>query len=875
MDYYYPSPQQARSIRHDPRPYYDYIETGEKGHYHGFSYGKGIYVRHSETLNWVRPPSFRIKKYSNEGTLAIHILDDELKSTLNQCVKGYNTPSAKARSEFQAVDFLSHWCGLFKKLSELMANDKNPELIKTFELLMEDCLLDSRLYEGTDIPLCYDSGKIPLAHRDAVQQRTLQQDIKDIDLAVDRVLRFDDFYIMAGDEPFVTPDDFPALPQSNMAATSSTEYTYASSITSEGALEPREPTWDPIPSARSYQKVHFNPSDNFSYSVESPRNGATTNSGASDARDFSIDDDLLATEHGRDWDPSSADASLFQYLVTQDPETSANSSCQRIERSITDHERLPRTWAERLSHSLRDRDSKVDFAPDLATLRQVSSPWASHHSKLADQLKKRLKETYATLAYLAALSDDRSGPSSFFRMISSPLDLYRAGSSVLKKVMANEPPHTLRQVMSCVILAECMLSAPTGSKESMQGRYEVNERQSFLNDLSTWSSLLRTQQDVRSFDQIALALWDWTPPTLEERATDDDNNIEWKSVLALDLTQLISKTAHKIRVDGLDHGDAATSDGISQRLDTIHHDHQRRTNNSEDDDPDSPGLASDPPVWIDRFKDKYKERLKKRQRQLFCITKDELPTPQVVLLLSGAVFAAFCGFLIAWRLGLNGSALSKLASRIAGNLENEDNLIERNCVYIFLYVCIMWESSSGAPQPASGNDNTSEKYDRVEACGENQELSKEWPHDDFDWWMNGVGLACDKYSTMEGVSSIILSAPFCTTGSPYKWALDSLEGASSELYHQTPSSLQTRKRPRRSVANTQRPKIHSCRQHCGQNFTTIGNRNKHERKDCRKLGDRRARVQCQYCGKTVTRLHYAENGHVQRCREARAFQKEE
>jgi len=74
------------------------------------------------------------------------------------------------------------------------------------------------------------------------------------------------------------------------------------------------------------------------------------------------------------------------------------------------------------------------------------------------------------------------------------------------------------------------------------------------------------------------------------------------------------------------------------------------------------------------------------------------------------------------------------------------------------------------------------------------------------------------------------------------------------------------KRIRRSPAGWQRPKVHHCRQHCGQKFTTIGKRNKYERKDCPKLGDKRARVRCQYCRKEMTRLHYAENGHLERCR---------
>ena len=168
----------------------------------------------------------------------------------------------------------------------------------------------------------------------------------------------------------------------------------------------------------------------------------------------------------------------------------------------------------------------------------------------------------------------------------------------------------------------------------------------FLDDLSTWSSLLRSPQDIRSFDQIAVALWNWTPSASGGRATHSKMDLEWKSVLALDLTQLISKTAHNIRLDDLDYGVVDSSEAVGQRLDTIYHIPRRKIPRIDDDERSSPGSAPDPSVWIDRLKDKYKDRLKKGRQRLASISKEELPAPQLVLLLSGAVFAAFCGFLI-------------------------------------------------------------------------------------------------------------------------------------------------------------------------------------------------------------------------------------
>jgi len=196
----------------------------------------------------------------------------------------------KACAPINPDDMLAAWHVLSGQLLELRMDVKNPDLAKAFQLLIEDCLLDSRVYEGTDFQLHYDSGKVPLAHRNAVQRWSVQQDIKDIDLAVERSLQLDEYYIMAGGEPVVTPDDYPALPQSEMAATSSIGEASMASYVYEGVPEPREPISSRLPPGKSYQKVYFNPADGYYYRMVPQGGSATDHSNSTVAPSLSFGD---------------------------------------------------------------------------------------------------------------------------------------------------------------------------------------------------------------------------------------------------------------------------------------------------------------------------------------------------------------------------------------------------------------------------------------------------------------------------------------------------------------------------------------------------------------------------------------------------------
>ena len=407
-------------------------------------------------------------------------------------------------SIIDANDLLSYWNVLDFELGWLKMEDKTLDLTKALRLLLEDCLLDSRLHDGTDISAHYASGKIPIAHRNAVQQWAVQQDIADIDLAVDRSIRMEDSSMTAG-APFVTPDDFPALPQSNPSAPVLTDDASTFYDALEGPFEPWEPICDPLPPGRSYQKTRFHPSDIFRYSTDSRRSSDNVGNSALDIRDASLVDALLTRVRARDWDsleycapkgplagydaapdglciplpavcPDSlhwsghmnphqappAGGSSLQRQDTQYLSDSSEVSSSSNGRSDVVDQPKPETWAQRLDQSLPGLGTKSRLASRLATLRQPSHPWAPHQLILVEKLKRRLKDIYARLAWVTKHSDGRSGPSVFFRTITGPLDLYRTGSSVLKKVMANETPHTLRQVVSCVILAESMLVASSG-----------------------------------------------------------------------------------------------------------------------------------------------------------------------------------------------------------------------------------------------------------------------------------------------------------------------------------------------------------------------------------------------------------------------------
>ena len=200
---------------------------------------------------------------------------------------------------------------------------------------------------------------------------------------------------------------------------------------------------------------------------------------------------------------------------------------------------------------------------------------------------------------------------------------------------------------------------------------------------------------------------------------------------------------------------------------------------------------------------------------------------------------------LAWRFGLSGQILGQVVSRTLQGPESEANPIERNCVYAFLYVCLIWSSLTHV----------------------SSESKPPHEHEAEDWWTFDVAIACEANPSTKSPFAAALPTNSCST-------IDSPHITAHDVPHDiNTSQAPARKRHRRShiQGGNQRPKIHTCRLTCGQKFTTVGNRNKHERKDCPKLGDKRARacVRCQFCDKMMTRAHYAENGHRERCRKMR------
>ena len=110
---------------------------------------------------------------------------------------------------------------------------------------------------------------------------------------------------------------------------------------------------------------------------------------------------------------------------------------------------------------------------------------------------------------------------------------------------------------------------------------------------------------------------------------------------------------------------------------------------------------------------------------------------------------------------MTGHGVSRLASRILGNAESEENPIKRNYVYVFLYVCLIWESWGG--ELCLDDSSLSRTSGEAAEHGQYLEVLREPRYDSSDLWTYGLDVDWDENLTTESVSSATVNAALSST----------------------------------------------------------------------------------------------------------------